>query len=760
MTTYNANLVRIGKEMTVVKRFVFTLATLLLLFIASRANMAAQEAGSISGIVIDPSGATVANASVVLARPSTRSEKSTLTDNEGHFQFPTLDHGAYQLSAEAPNLGKVTRDIAVLSHATVENIQFRSVTSTQQISVVASTSDPLSPDPSQRTFIHDQLLEANPGRPGGPVSIPGLPIETASGGIKAPQYFAPGVAGDHGEPIAQFFQIGNFLLPNNLPANAHGNGYADPNVLISTGIASVQADGGAFNVREGNHAVDLGVTYGFLDRMAPFTQFTADQHDVDFVTGWSPRNLSTSGWIALETSFGNGFLARPEHRQQYKLNGYRSFKTGEHTVSMFGTGYYGFSYVPGLIPIDIEVTGDTIDSRQHDRTHNSLIVATDTWRLADKQQLEFSGFFRTYSLDLRSDFGDGLIRQSEFRTVAGGNTTYLFTPLRRFSVLAGLDLRRDAPRNLNLDRLDQNGVFQPVTSNNLTLGFVAPFVAIDGSLSRFFHYNLGVRREEVSLYNADRITPQNSFNKTAGITLPKSTFTILPPKQKYLPKVAFSCGEAFHTNDPRVSTAAGVPPTVIVPSRGMQLVVSKEIMRTDFSVTLARVSNAQELAKIDADTGLQEDVGPSIRRSVTLTARRYFSFGSLQASWARANARDRITGEDIPEAPRLIWDVAGTIDRLPLGLRARSEFQEVGRKPLGEGFTAVPVREFRLAVSRSFRQGRFDLGVNSLMAHGYTGQTVETLQAANEPGPSDRVVGVPLKSYVAVSWVYNFRPER
>ena len=58
-----------------------------------------------------------------------------------------------------------------------------------------------------------------------------------------------------------FFQIGDFLFPNNLPANAHGNGYADPNVLISNGIASVEADGGAFNVREGNHAVNLSLIH-------------------------------------------------------------------------------------------------------------------------------------------------------------------------------------------------------------------------------------------------------------------------------------------------------------------------------------------------------------------------------------------------------------------------------------------------------------------------------------------------------------------
>ena len=98
--------------------------------------------------------------------------------------------------------------------------------------MTASAPSSLTPDPSQSIIVHDQVLDANPGRPGATISIPGLPIETASGGIKAPpQYFAPGVTGDHGEPIAQFYQIGDFLYPNNLPANAHGNGYADPDFL-------------------------------------------------------------------------------------------------------------------------------------------------------------------------------------------------------------------------------------------------------------------------------------------------------------------------------------------------------------------------------------------------------------------------------------------------------------------------------------------------------------------------------------------------
>ncbi|HTS37290.1 MAG TPA: carboxypeptidase-like regulatory domain-containing protein [Candidatus Solibacter sp.] len=739
--------------------------SVILLLVSCLGTLRAQELGSVSGTVMDPVGAAVTQERVKLQRASSGAVLQATTDAQGHFDFRNVEAGAYHLSAEADSFASAGRDVAVFSGRSVtENLQFQTVSSNQSVTVIAASPDSTSPDPAQRTFIHDELLEANPGRPGAPISIPGLPIETASGGIKAPQYFAPGVAGDHGEPIAQFFQIGDFLFPNNLPANAHGNGYADPNVLISNGIASVEADGGAFNVREGNHAVNLAVGYGLRDRLLPFTQFTADQHDADFVTGWSPLDPSKHEWLSLETSFGNGFLDRPEHRQQYKLNAFRGIKSGNHDITLFGIGYYGHSYIPGLIPTDEAVPGDTIDSRQHDSTHNTLMVATDTWRMTTSQSFDFSGFFRTYSLDLRSDFGDGLIRQSEFRTVSGGNASYLFKPTQNFSLLAGLDLRRDAPRNLDLDHADANGVLQPVTANDVTLGFVAPFVSVDGSATKLLHYDLGIRREEVTLDNVDKLVPANSFNKTAGITLPKGTLTLLPPKQKYLPKVAFSVGEAFHTNDPRIGngTRTGVSgtPTVIVPSHAMQLVISKDIARTDFGVTLARVSNAQELAKIDPDTGLQEDVGPSLTRSITLTARRYFSFGSLQASWARATAVDRTTGEDIPEAPRLIWDVAGTIDRLPFGLRARSEFETVGAKPLGDGFTAVPVREFRVSLLRSFREGQMDLGLNSLIAHGYTGQTLETLQAPGQLSPAEQIVGVPLKSYVSLSWVYNFGRHR
>jgi hypothetical protein len=91
----------------------------------------------------------------------------------------------------------------------------------------------------------------------------------------------------------------------------------------------------------------------------------------------------------------------------------------------------------------------------------------------------------------------------------------------------------------------------------------------------------------------------------------------------------------------------------------------------------------------------------------------------------------------------------GTLDHLPFRLQARAEFEEVGRKPLGDGFVSVPVREFRGALSRPFLAGRVHAGVNFLIASGYTGQTTEVIGF-------ERIVGVRLPSYASASVTYRF----
>src|SRR5947209_4487894 len=281
---------------------------------------AAVAATSLSGNLTDPDGGVVPGATVRLLRRAESSPNETQTDGQGQFSFANLDAGEYRLTAEFPGFAPITRTIALADDdKRTERIQFSDIALLNQtVTVSAEVSDAgfYAPDPAQRIMVRDETLDANPGRPGMPVSIPGMPVESPAGGVKPPQYFVPGVAGDHGEPIAMFFQIGGFLFQNNLPANAHGNGYADPNVIIPIGIETIETDGGAFNVREGNNSVNAAIVFGLRDRVDPMVRLTSDYRDLNLVTAWSPRNPSDKTWIGLELSYGNGYLKRLEHRRQ------------------------------------------------------------------------------------------------------------------------------------------------------------------------------------------------------------------------------------------------------------------------------------------------------------------------------------------------------------------------------------------------------------------------------------------------------------
>ena len=718
-------------------------------------------AASLSGDLTDPEGNLVPGGTVRLLRRADSSTWEARTDTAGQFSFTPLEPGEYRLVAESPGFAPVTRTLVVPEgHGTAE-IQFAGIEAqSASVTVSADVTDVgvFSPDPAERIMVRDETLDANPGRPGMPISIPGLPVESPAGGVKPPQYFVPGVAGDHGEPIAMFFQVGGYLFPNNLPANAHGNGYADPNVVIPIAIDSIQTDGGAFNVREGNNSVNTSLVLGLRDRLDPLIRVSGDYRDLNLVTGWSPSDPANKMWLGAEVSYGNGFLERLEHRKQYKANVSKVFDFGRHELTIYGIGYYGFAYQAGLIPINRQVTDDTIDPRQREETSNGAAIFNDIWHLSERRQFQFSGFYRYYSLDVRPNFGDGLIRQSEHRNVNSEDILYTENISRSFSLLAGADFRREAPRALNLDHITYANILQPITSNNLTLNFSSPFLAADGALLPVFHYNLGYRLDEIHFDNQDLYRPALSFSRQASINSPKGTITLLPPASaSFLPTVSLSYGQSFHINDPRIGTTAQQGGTIVAKARSYQLVASKKFAATEFRITLEHVTTGQQLARISNDTGLQEDEGPGILESLTFTVRRNFRRGFIQGLYARADARDRLTGEPTPEAPRVIWDFLGTIDRLPCHLLARGEYEQVGRKPLGEGFVAVPVREFRGALTRPFEHKGIDLGVNFLIASGYGGQTLETLALPGDVSAFERITGLPLKSYVTASFTYHFR---
>ena len=337
-----------------------------------------------------------------------------------------------------------------------------------------------------------------------------------------------------------------------------------------------------------------------------------------------------------------------------------------------------------------------------------------------------------------------------------------------FSLLAGLDYEREAPRRDDLDRYPNfdpsnpgyYGPFTPVDGNNVTIGSITPYIAADGALTRYFRYYIGWRRDEISVDNDDLLNPQNSFHKFVGVNSPKATVSFLPKEAWYVPLVSLSFGQAFFTEDPRIGTGTAIG-TPVATSHSYQLVASKTIHKTDLKLTLGHVTNSAELAKIDPDTGLQFNEGPSRLWFLSFAVRRNFAFGSLQSSiskadaatWSQASRLLRHRGRSL-----ISW---GTVQRLPFRMQARGEFEFVGAKPLGTGCNpgnlsaecvGVSVKEFRGAVVRPFLNDRLEAGVNFLIASGYTGQTTENFA----PSSIEEVVGVRIPSYASLSLTYRF----
>ena len=116
------------------------------------------------------------------------------------------------------------------------------------------------------------------------------------------------------------------------------------------------------------------------------------------------------------------------------------------------------------------------------------LALNDVWKLGDDQELQLSGFFRTYNLSLDSDFGLGLIRQSEFRTVAGGSAAYR----RKFSKtpdaaggggLSSAKRRGATTWTITISTIPPIPLLRAIRQidgNNVTIAPVSPYVAVGG----------------------------------------------------------------------------------------------------------------------------------------------------------------------------------------------------------------------------------------------------------------------------------------
>jgi Carboxypeptidase regulatory-like domain len=153
-------------------------------FFLTTAPVCAQNAGSIEGVVKDPSGGVVRGAKVTINNPVTGFLRETTSGGDGSFRFTNIPFNPYHLAVTAQGLA-YSQDVDVRSTVVVTlDIGMKLSTAETSINVEAKAEDLVENDPTFHTDIDQAITDR-------------LPIESATSSVSSiVTLTAPGIAAD------------------------------------------------------------------------------------------------------------------------------------------------------------------------------------------------------------------------------------------------------------------------------------------------------------------------------------------------------------------------------------------------------------------------------------------------------------------------------------------------------------------------------------------------------------------------------------
>ena len=114
--------------------------------------------GSLSGDILDPSGAVIPRASATLRRPASEQSWHQRTDASGRYNFDGLEAGRYYLTADASGFSPVLTEVTVEpGQAHVEDFSLNVAGLTEQLSVTASRMELATRDTAVSMSVVDSL---------------------------------------------------------------------------------------------------------------------------------------------------------------------------------------------------------------------------------------------------------------------------------------------------------------------------------------------------------------------------------------------------------------------------------------------------------------------------------------------------------------------------------------------------------------------------------------------------------------------------
>jgi Carboxypeptidase regulatory-like domain/TonB-dependent Receptor Plug Domain len=160
-------------------------ASMVVFYLTMGLHAYAQSGGSsISGTVVDPSGALVPNATVEIHNPVSAFDRSTTTDSLGNFSFPNVPFNPYHLTVTATGFDQKAQDVEIRSAVPVNvKIGLTIAGSSSTVSVEAGA-DLVENDPTGHTDVDRKLFDK-------------IPLESQSSSVSSLVTLAsPGVAAD------------------------------------------------------------------------------------------------------------------------------------------------------------------------------------------------------------------------------------------------------------------------------------------------------------------------------------------------------------------------------------------------------------------------------------------------------------------------------------------------------------------------------------------------------------------------------------
>ena len=160
---------------------------LAVLHLALGLNVYAQSGNStsITGVVVDPTGAVVTNATVEIQNPVSGFIRSVATDSAGKFTIPNVPFNSYHLTVTGGGFANSVQDVEVRSAVAINlTINMKVAESNESVTVEATAENLLENTPTFHTDVDRDLINK-------------LPLESASSSVSSLVTLAtPGVAAD------------------------------------------------------------------------------------------------------------------------------------------------------------------------------------------------------------------------------------------------------------------------------------------------------------------------------------------------------------------------------------------------------------------------------------------------------------------------------------------------------------------------------------------------------------------------------------